>query len=137
VGTTSADLSPAAAAVVDSRNTSSPITGVVAYDLVQAARLRQLLQDSGVLCPRDVSIIAAEDLRFVRRMWPEFTGITCDRYSMGGKAAEMMLAKISAGGAPQPSLVFKGKFIEGSTCAPPSTSLPPRKKPRQKLKPAV
>jgi hypothetical protein len=47
------------------------------------------------------------------------SGIVCDRYSMGRKAAEMMLARIDSR-KPQPSAVFRGKLIPGATVAPPS-----------------
>jgi DNA-binding LacI/PurR family transcriptional regulator len=68
-----------------------------------------------------VSIAAAEDLHYLRRAWPDLTGVTCDRYRMGAAAAEMMLAKLDHSGQPQPSQVFKGQVIAGETVGPAST----------------
>lgn len=121
-GTTSADLSEATTAVVKSRSTAAPITGVVAYEIGQAVRLRFDLQKAGLDCPGDISIIAAEDLRYERRVWPEMAGVSFDRYQMGRQAAEMMLAKITMKGQPQPSLILRGNLIVGETTAPPPTS---------------
>jgi LacI family transcriptional regulator len=119
VGTTSADLSAAAAAVAASRATDAPVTGVVTYDIGQAIRLIANLREAGLACPADVSVVAADDLRYLRRMWPDLSGVTCDRYQMGRGAAEMMLAKIGAGNEPQPSRVFRGALITGGTTAAP------------------
>jgi len=82
-----------------------------------------------------VSIAAAEDLHYLRRAWPELTGVSCDRYRMGSVAAEMMLAKIAHEGQPQPSQVFKGVLIPGETVAPPAvTAAPKMKRVRQSKK---
>jgi LacI family transcriptional regulator len=121
-GTTATDLSDAVSAVMKSRSTASPITAVVTYEIGQAVRLRFDLQKAGLECPRDVSIIASEDLRYERRMWPEMAGVSCDRYQMGRQAAEMMLAKITMKGQPQPSRIFRGNLIVAATAAPPPNS---------------
>jgi LacI family transcriptional regulator len=115
-GLTSTDVSEAVRQVVQSRTTSQPITAVLTYEYLQALRIRHDLLTAGVSCPEDVSIACAEDLRFLRRTLPEFTGITCDRYQMGRKAAEMMLSKVSQQ-RPQASQIFRGKLIVGSTTA--------------------
>ena len=131
-GTTSADLSEAITAVVKSRSTAAPITAVVTYEIGQAVRLRFDLQKAGMDCPRDISIIAAEDLCYERRVWPEMAAVSCDRYQMGRQAAEMMLAKITMKGQPQPSRIFRGNLIVAGTTASPSTSTSNKAKPKTK-----
>lgn len=118
-GSTFSDVSDAIEAVMKSRQSAEPITAVITYDFTQAAKVRGELQSLGLHCPQDVSIATTNDLRFLRRNWPEMTGFTCDRYHMGCQAAEMMLAKISSGGHPQPSQVWRGDLIPGQTVAPP------------------
>jgi len=77
-----------------------------------------------------VSIASAENLHFLRRAWPDLSGVTCDRYKMGSQAAMMMLAKISSEGQPQPSIVHKGELIPGATVTnPPVLNIPASKIP--------
>ena len=135
-GSMFSDLSGAIKNILDSRKTENPITAVIAYDFIQGARILTDLEAQGLLCPRDISIAAANDLRFLRKMWPEMTGISCDRYQMARQAAEMMLAKIASGGAAQPSHVWRGSLIPGSTAAAPPGASPEKSKRRAASKKA-
>jgi LacI family transcriptional regulator len=129
-------LNPTIEALLDRKRTSDPITAIVTYDLSQTLKQRwQVQQQLRLSCPRDISIAAAEDLHSIRRAWPDLTGVTCDRYKMGAQAAEMMLAKITQDGQPQPSQVFKGSLIPGGTvAAPPSTAAGQKAKSRSTKK---
>jgi DNA-binding LacI/PurR family transcriptional regulator len=110
-------LEAEAVAALDPGESDDPVTGIVTYGLGQALKLQWQLPEIGLNCPADVSIVAVEDLHYVRRAWPNITGCTCDRYQMGSQAAKMMLAKIQSDGKPQPSQVFKGELIIGETSA--------------------
>ena len=99
------------------RHNPELVTGIVTYDLCQAVKMRWQLQEMGLNCPKDVSIISAEDIHYLRRSW-DVSGITCNRYQMGSSAAQMMLDKIGQEGRPQPSQTFKGVLIPGTTVGP-------------------
>jgi LacI family transcriptional regulator len=118
-------------AILESRRWGPAITAVVTFGFMEALNLRYQLLEAGVACPRELSLMTAEDLHLLRRSCPEMGGITCERYQMGRQAAEMMLAKISSA-QPQPSRVFRGSLIEGNTTAAAPASPAPRRQPRSR-----
>ena len=105
----------AATLIARSHRTSKPVTGVLVCALPWAVRLWPRLKDAGLSCPADVSLAACDDQQPFRGIWPELTGVTCDRYQMGREAAEMVLAKVDTTGAPQASKVYQAKWIPGCT----------------------
>lgn len=104
--------------ILDSRKTDAPITGVVAASLGLAIRLIEELTAAGLKCPEDVSVVSAGDLKLFHAGWGRVTRVSCDRAAIGAAAAEMLLTKIERDGAPQPSRVFRGRLVEGSTAGP-------------------
>lgn len=102
-------------AVIDSRRSTQPITGVVTYAFNTAVRGLAALAQAGVRCPADVSIISSEELYSQRRDWPEITGVSCNRYEMGKAAARMILEKVRQAGLAGASQVFRGKIVPGVT----------------------
>lgn len=109
---------PTVQAVRRSWETDSPITALACQSFANGLAIEHALSEVGLRCPRDVSIVSAEDVFEMRRNWPRMTGITCDRYRMGRHAAEMALEKVQTNGRPIPSFVSRGTFIPGTTVAP-------------------
>ncbi len=104
--------------IVASLRSATPVTALVASSFAHGIRVIQLLTEAGFRCPRDISIICAEDVHMMRRIWPHITGISCDRYQMGQWAAQMMLDKVEQQQKPQPSKTYRGSIIQGTTVAP-------------------
>lgn len=105
--------------LIRARDAGTPHTAIVCQSLGLAVHLIQSLQERGLRVPQDLSVVAAEDVHVFRRTWSHITGVRTDRYTMGQWAGEMIVEKVRAGGAPQPSKVYCGTLIEGSTTMPP------------------
>jgi DNA-binding LacI/PurR family transcriptional regulator len=93
------------------------VTGVVTSSFVLAVKLIEALESAGVECPGRVSIVATGDFRAFFALWPDIAHVACDRHEIGGWAAEMILKKIEANGEPQPSRIYRGPLLPGSTTA--------------------
>jgi len=93
-------------------------TAVVSHAFGPALQVIEEARAAGASVPADLSVATVEDLHLLRRMRPELTGMTCDRYAMGRRAAELLLEKISTG-KPRPSVRWRGEVIPGTTAAAP------------------
>ena len=103
--------------IVERGKSGHPVTAIVA-NFAEAIKVRHELLGLGLQCPRDISMATVEDVHVFRRSWPDMTGVSADRYGMGRKAAELMLAKIESS-KPQPSQSFQGELYPGATAARP------------------
>lgn len=101
--------------ITQSRKSESPITAVVVASMPLAIKLIESLPARGLSCPDDLSVVSACDLKLFHDNWGHLTRVSCDRTLVGAAAAEMILDKIAAHGAPQPSRAFQGSIVPGST----------------------
>lgn len=101
--------------IANSRKGDAPITAVVVASMPLAIKLIESLPTRGLSCPDDLSVVSACDLKLFHDNWGHLTRVSRDRTLVGSAAAEMILNKITALGAPQPSLAFQGSLVPGST----------------------
>jgi LacI family transcriptional regulator len=86
---------------------------VAANDLL-ALGCYDMLEERGVRCPEDISIVGFNDMPFVDRLRPPLTTVRVPQREIGTVAADLMLQRLSdeVDGASQillePTLVLRG-----------------------------
>lgn len=92
-------------------------TAIVAANDTMALGCYDVLADRGIDCPGEISVTGFNDMPFSDRFDPPMTTIHIPHYDMGGRAAELLLARLEgdgeAAGPPdqvelQPELVVRG-----------------------------
>ena len=100
---------------------------VAANDLL-ALGCYDALEERGLSCPDDVSVVGYNDMPFVARFRPPLTTVRVPHYELGSTAAELMLEQLQGLEAPPRQLLLAPELvIRGSTAAalggtPPSTA---------------
>ena len=91
------------------------------------------IQDAGLTCPRDISVIGFDDIIVAEYLNPRLTTVRQPLFKMGEAAAELLVQRIQSPDEPYPKDVwFEPELIvrESTTSIPQSS--PPRP-PRGKL----
>lgn len=69
-------------------------TAIVAGNDMLALGSYSALQETGLVCPADISIVGFNDMPFIDRMSPPLTTVRIPHYELGVRAAELLLARI-------------------------------------------
>ncbi len=99
------------------------------YDALAAHRLT---------CPRDVSIVGYNDIRFVDRLAPPLTTVRIPQYDMGAEAARLLLARMRDPAAPVQTLTLGPALVVRASTAPVRRQTPAERRQRaeRRLRPA-
>ena len=90
------------------------LTAIVAANDLLALGCYDMLEERGVRCPEDISIVGFNDMPFVDRLRPPLTTVRVPQREIGTAAADLMLQRLTdeADGASQillePTLVVRG-----------------------------
>jgi len=90
------------------------LTAIVAANDLLALGCYDMLEERGVRCPEDISIVGFNDMPFVDRLRPPLTTVRVPQREIGTVAADLMLQRLSdeVDGASQillePTLVLRG-----------------------------
>ena len=91
-----------------------------------------VLEERGLQCPEDVSIVGFNDMPFVDRLRPPLTTVRVPQREIGNVAAELLLERLADGARTRrgrscssPTLI-----VRGSTAAPRSPSARAVREPR-------
>jgi LacI family transcriptional regulator len=96
-------------------------TAIAAANDMLAVGCYEALEEAGLSCPGDVSVVGFNDMPFIDRLRPPLTTVAFPHYQLGTEAAAMLLARISdrrPGPAPAVRLAPE-LVIRGSVAAPP------------------
>jgi len=72
------------------------------------------LDDAGLSCPDDISVVGFNDMPFIDRLRPPLTTIRFPHYQVGTEAAQLLLERIAEHAGPvkilylAPELVIRG-----------------------------
>jgi LacI family transcriptional regulator len=106
-----------AARLLLSRNPE--ITAIVAANDLLALGIYDSLRETGLDCPRDMSIVGHNDMPLVDMVNPPLTTIRIGHWEMGRQAADLLQQAIEALENPTRNVVLPPKLIiRGSTAAP-------------------
>jgi LacI family transcriptional regulator len=104
------------------RGDGARFTAIAVANDMLAVGCFSALDEAGLDCPRDLSLVGFNDMPFVDRLRPPLTTIRFPHYRLGTEAAELLLARIDhAGAAVQTRYLDPELIIRGST-APPAGS---------------
>ncbi len=95
-------------------------TAVAAANDMLAVGCYAALDDTGLRCPEDLSVVGFNDMPFIDRLRPPLTTVRFPHYQLGTEAAELLLERITGGDGPvkilylAPELVARGSTQEMS-----------------------
>ncbi|HEV7211986.1 MAG TPA: LacI family DNA-binding transcriptional regulator [Blastococcus sp.] len=107
-------------ALVDLLEEEAP-TAVVAGNDLLAIGCYDALEEQGLSCPDDISIVGFNDMPFISRLRPPLTSVRVPQYELGVEAARLLLDRLSGRTVtPRVVLLPVTLVVRGSTAPPPS-----------------
>jgi LacI family transcriptional regulator len=96
-------------------------TAIVAGNDLLALGCYDALEDRGLVCPDDVSVVGYNDMPFVDRIRPPLTTVRVPHYELGATAAELMLEQLQELEGPARQLLLTPQLVVRASTAPPSS----------------
>jgi LacI family transcriptional regulator len=96
-------------------------TAVVAGNDMLAVGCYAAIEEAGLSCPQDVSVVGFNDMPFIDRLRPPLTTVAFGHYELGTEAAGLLLSRIAGTLEPPRVLYLAPKFVtRGSTTLAPA-----------------
>jgi LacI family transcriptional regulator, galactose operon repressor len=95
------------------------VTAIVAGNDLMAIGCYDTLEQRGLSCPDDVSIVGFNDMPFVDRLRPPLTSVRIPKREMGQVAAELLLEQLEDAPATPPEILLEPELIVRGSTAPP------------------
>jgi LacI family transcriptional regulator len=95
-----------------------PTAIVAGNDMIALGTLRAL-EDAGLSCPGDISVVGFNDMPFMDRIAPPLTTVRLPHYEVGAAAADLLLERLADPGAPVKILFLPPELVVRSSTAPP------------------
>jgi LacI family transcriptional regulator len=100
-------------------------TAVAAANDMLAVGCYTALDDAGLQCPDDVSVIGFNDMPFIDRLKPPLATVRFPHYQLGTEAAQLLLERISEGDGPVKIMYLAPELVvRGSTARPAGLTAP-------------
>jgi LacI family transcriptional regulator len=97
-------------------------TAVLAGNDLLALGCYDFMQQRGIDCPSDLSIVGFNDMPFVDKVRPALTTVALPQYQIGAEAARLLLQRIREPQAPPKSVLLPLSLKVRASTAPPSRS---------------
>ena len=111
-------------------------TAVAAGNDMLAIGCYAALDEAGLRCPEDVSVVGFNDMPFIDRLRPPLTTIRFPHYQVGTEAAQLLLERIAGHTGPVKVLFLAPELVvRGSTG--PVRGRGPGRRPRRRGEPAA
>jgi LacI family transcriptional regulator len=95
-------------------------TAIAAGNDMLAVGCYTALEDAGLSCPDDISVVGFNDMPFIDRLRPPLTTIRFPHYQVGTEAAQLLLERIAEHSGPVKILYLAPELvIRGSTARVP------------------
>jgi LacI family transcriptional regulator len=92
------------------------LTAIAAANDMLAVGCYSALDDLGLRCPEDVSVIGFNDMPFIDRLRPPLSTVRFPHYQLGTEAAKLLLERIDSGEGPVKILYLAPELVaRGST----------------------
>jgi LacI family transcriptional regulator len=100
-------------------------TAIFCFNDTAAIGAIRVIQDAGLCCPRDISVVGFDDIIVAEYANPRLTTVRQPLHKMGGTAAELLIQRIQAPNQPYPeTLWFDPELvIRESTAGAPATNM--------------
>ncbi len=99
-------------------------TAVMAGNDTLAVGCYAALDEAGLRCPDDISVMGFNDLPFVDRVRPPLTTVRFPHYQLGTEAAQLLLERIGQHDAPVKILYLAPELVVRESAAAPETAEP-------------
>ena len=99
-------------------------TAVAAANDMLAVGCYAALDEAGLQCPDDISVIGFNDMPFIDRLRPPLTTVRFPHYQLGTEAAQLLLERIGERDAPVKILYLAPELIVRKSVAAPAGSAP-------------
>jgi LacI family transcriptional regulator len=100
-------------------------TAVTAANDMLAVGCYGAIEEAGLSCPQDISVVGFNDMPFIDRLRPPLTTVAFSHYQLGTEAASLLLRQIAGSQEPPQVLYLPPKFvIRGSTGLAPAGRQP-------------
>jgi LacI family transcriptional regulator len=108
-----------AAGLRDLLDRSAPFTAVVAGNDVLALGCYGVMEERGIRCPAELSLVGYNDIPFIRLLRPPLTSVRVPYHDIGREAARLLLERLREPGTPPKSLSMVPELVpRGSTTEP-------------------
>jgi LacI family transcriptional regulator len=98
---------------------AAELTAIVAANDLLAIGCYDTLDDRGLRCPEDISIVGFNDMPFVDRLRPALSTVRVPQREIGTVAADLMLQRLADDGQPAREILLEPTLVvRGSTVAP-------------------
>jgi LacI family transcriptional regulator len=109
----------AAAAFGQLVNGELPFTAVIAASDQLALGIYTAMNDRGLLCPDDYSVVGFHDVPFMDRLRPPLTTVRVPHHAAGVEAARLLLTQLDADGGPPVQVRLPVQLIKRGSTGPP------------------
>ncbi|MGH9109529.1 MAG: LacI family DNA-binding transcriptional regulator [Acidimicrobiales bacterium] len=94
----------------------APPTAIVAGNDMQALGSYTAIEQAGLRCPDDISVVGFNDMPFIDRLSPPLTTVRIPHHDVGTRAAELLLERLESPAMPlREVLLAPGLVVRGST----------------------
>ena len=104
-------------------------TAVAAANDMLAVGCYEAIEEAGLSCPADVSVVGFNDMPFIDRLRPPLTTVAFPHYQLGTEAAALLLARLSGSrarpGQPAPAVRLAPELVVRGSVAGPPRERPP------------
>jgi LacI family transcriptional regulator len=94
-------------------------TAIAAANDMLAVGCYAALDEAGLGCPEDISVMGFNDMPFIDRLRPPLTTIRFAHYQVGTEAAQLLLEQIAERGGPVKILYLAPELVVRGSTAPP------------------
>jgi LacI family transcriptional regulator len=94
------------------------LTAIVAANDMLAVGCYGALDDLGLRCPLDVSVIGFNDMPFIDRLRPPLSTVRFPHYQLGTEAAKLLLERVDGGEGPLKILYLAPELVARASTAP-------------------
>jgi LacI family transcriptional regulator len=98
------------------------ITAIVAGNDLIALGCYRALDQRGLCCPRDISVVGFNDMPFLDRQRPRLTSVRIPHYEIGIESARLLLERIANPAAPAKRVVLPVELVQRESTTPPRTN---------------
>jgi len=99
-------------------------TAVYAANDLLALGCFDIMEEKGIGCPDEVSVVGYNDIPFMDKLRPALTTIRVHQYEIGVHAANLLLARLENPHAPPQTLMLKPELIVRDSTAPATVPQP-------------
>jgi LacI family transcriptional regulator len=97
------------------------VTAIVAGNDLMALGCYDVIEERGLRCPEDVSIVGFNDMPFVDKLRPPLTSVRIPQREIGKVAADLLLEQLGGGTEPATEILLEPTLVVRGSTGPPGS----------------